>query len=153
MTKVSGPILTRLPDFDFKDLKTAQTLRSDSFLNSSSNGLFVHFWGTWCAPCAVEFPQLLKFAGSLEGSSVKFLLIAINDQKSDLEKFLKKYGTLPSNISIGMDDGGSMDLFGTSKVPETYLFDSGKNLVNKFIGPQNWEDVHFLERTKKDLKI
>ncbi len=152
-TKTQAPILTTLPRFGFMELNSAKEEFSHYIFKDPYKGIFVHFWGTWCSPCEAEFPELIKFAKLTENDSVKFLLIAINDKSKDLEKFLKKFQPLPSNIVIGLDDGKSMDLFGTSKVPETYLFDNQKNFVTKFIGPQNWEAPQFIDQTKNYLKL
>ena len=56
---------------------------------------------------------------------------------------------MPENVKVVHDqEGKSMPIFGTVKVPETYLFDpKGKNL-NKFVGPQDWGHPNYLSRIK-----
>lgn len=152
--KVEAPLISRLPNVKFKDLKTGKDSSSFMILNEGHKGLFVHFWGTWCAPCEVELPEFINFARTLEKDGVLVLLIAVNDQEPNLRKFFKKFPNLPSNIVIALDeDGDSMDHFGTSKVPETFLFDGSKNFITRFIGPQNWETSNFYTQTKTNLKI
>jgi cytochrome c biogenesis protein CcmG, thiol:disulfide interchange protein DsbE len=152
--RVEAPLITTLPNVKFKDLKSGKNLSSLSILKEGSKGLFVHFWGTWCSPCEVELPEFINFARTLEKDGVQFLLIAVNDSEPNLSKFLKKFKQLPSNIVIGLDvDGDSLDYFGTSKVPETFLFDGSKTFITKFIGPQNWESSQFYIQTKTSLKI
>ena len=153
--KVEATLITRLPNIKVKNLSTKADLNTFDLLKESGNkGLFVHFWATWCAPCATELPEFIKFARSLEKDNVKFLLVAVNDKESDLLKFLKRFNQIPSNVILSTDvSGSSMDYFGTSKVPETFLFDGSKNFVNKFIGPQNWQSPQFYTQTKLSLKF
>lgn len=152
--KVEAPLITTLPNINFKNLTNTAETSSFSLLKGDNKGLFVHFWGTWCAPCEAELPEFINFARALELDSVKFLLLAVNDKESDLKKYLKKFNQLPSNVVVALDvDGDSLDFFGTSKVPETFLFDGSKNFITKFIGPQNWNSPGLLGQTKAGLKL
>ena len=143
-----APVLKELPDFKLTNFYTKEEISKETF--KDSNGFFLHFWGTWCAPCEAEFPEFLKFAKKFESDNVQFILLAVNDDNGKIRKFLKRFGELPSNVIISHDKSGdSMNLFGTVKVPETYLFDkAGKNL-KKFIGPQSWEMEAFAPRVKR----
>jgi cytochrome c biogenesis protein CcmG, thiol:disulfide interchange protein DsbE len=152
--RIEAPLITALPNVKFKDLSSGKESSSFMILKEGHKGLYVHFWGTWCAPCEVELPEFINFARTLEKDGVQFLLIAVNDQEPNLKKFLKKFNQIPSNIVFALDeDGDSLDFFGTSKVPETFLFDASKNFITKFIGPQNWESAQFYSQAKTSLKI
>ena len=37
------------------------------------------------------------------------------------------------------------DAFGTTRVPETYVFSSDKTLLRKFMGPQEWNNPMFFQ--------
>ncbi|OUR93742.1 hypothetical protein A9Q84_19970 [Halobacteriovorax marinus] len=144
----SEPILKMMPDFSLDEFKTKEPL-TKAFFNGA-NATFVHFWGTWCAPCEAEFPEFIKFAAKFEKENVKFLLLAVNDDDKKIKKFLKRFGKLPSNIVVAHDkSGASMGLFGTVRVPETYLFDSNFINLKKFAGPQAWEMKSFFPRVKR----
>ena len=145
----TDPILKTMPDFQVSLLDQDAMLSGMDWLTRSPAGGFVHFWGTWCAPCEAEFPAFLKFAKKFEEQKVQFLLIAVNDQRKDVLKFLKRFPDISSNVKIVIDENGSvMPNFGTVKVPETYLFAAnGKNL-NKFIGPQEWQLNSYVTRSQ-----
>lgn len=149
----TDPILKTLPDFSVSHLDQDVMIDAKSWLANSTKGGFVHFWGTWCAPCEAEFPAFLKFAESFESDGVNFLLIAVNDQRKDVLKFLKRFKDIPKNVQIVLDETGeSLASFGTVKVPETYLFDSEGNTLNKFIGPQEWALSSYVTRSKALLE-
>jgi cytochrome c biogenesis protein CcmG/thiol:disulfide interchange protein DsbE len=130
-------VLKQLPNFDSVEASTGKSVNSKEFLKGSS-GVFVHIWGTWCAPCEKEMPEFLKYAESVKKMGIKFLLVAVNDESKKIQKFMSRF-VIPSNVTIVLDkDNTAMDLFGTLKVPESFLFDSNGKHINKFIGPQEW---------------
>jgi thiol-disulfide isomerase/thioredoxin len=141
-TLVQTSILKDLPSIDLYDLKGTQ-VNLNSFKNANS-GFYVHIWGTWCGPCETEFGVLLNFSERLRNQNVKFLLIAVNDEEVKIMKFLKRYKSIPENAIILIDKNNQvMDKFGTFKVPETFLFSSQGQVLNKYVGPQEWmQDIY-----------
>jgi len=51
---------------------------------------WVNLWATWCQPCLREIPLLLKWQGELrkDGEDVDVLLLSIDDDGQELDKFL-----------------------------------------------------------------
>ena len=137
--------LKKLPDFN------SITSAGDRFVNSidflkNSKGVFVHIWGTWCGPCEKEMPEFLKYAVSVKGKGVKFLLVAVNDEPLKIKKFMNRF-QIPDNVTVVIDqDNKVMDLFGTLKVPETFFFDFSGKHINKFVGPQEWAQESYQTR-------
>jgi hypothetical protein len=92
-------------------------------------------------------PAFLSFAEKAKGKGVKFYLVAVGDDVNNVRKFLKKFPVIPENVVIALDlDNSIMDLFGTLKVPETFLFNSAGKHVNKFVGPQEWSQESYFSR-------
>ena len=144
--------LKRLPDFISTDVSTGGKVKSSEFLKGAS-GVFVHIWGTWCGPCEKEMPEFLAYAKSVQGKGVKFYLIAVNDEEVKIKKFIGRF-VVPTNVQILIDkENAVMDLFGTLKVPETFLFDSAGKHINKFIGPQDWGQSSYKDRLDFWLNI
>lgn len=137
--------LKKLPDFNSLEIPSNRIVNSYEFLKESS-GLFIHIWGTWCAPCEKEMPEFIKYAQSVEGRGIHFVLVAVNDDVIKVKKFMARYA-LPKNIKLVLDNENKvMDLFGTLKVPETFLFNATGKHVNKFIGPQEWGEESYQTR-------
>ena len=129
-------VIKNMPTFEVYDLD-GKNVSSSQLLSKS--GFYVHIWGTWCGPCESEFGLLLDFAATLENKNIKFYLIAVNDEKNKILKFISKYKKIPGNVIILIDQNNQvMDKFGTFKVPETFLFDSNGLGRNKYVGPQDW---------------
>lgn len=134
----SSFVLKELPAFNVKDVSSGEELSSNAFA-ANSRALFVHIWGTWCAPCEKEMPEFLAYAAKVESEGLKFLLVAVNDEEPKIKKFLTRFPNIPKNVTFAIDTQNVvMDLLGTLKVPETFLFASNGRTINKFIGPQDW---------------
>ena len=137
--------LKRLPNFNSFDVNSGKIINSEEFLRGAT-GVFVHIWGTWCGPCEREMPQFLAYARTVQSKGVKFLLVAVNDEEVKIKKFMERF-SIPSNVIIVIDKENTiMDLFGTLKVPESFLFDSTGKHINKFIGPQEWSQSSYVDR-------
>jgi cytochrome c biogenesis protein CcmG/thiol:disulfide interchange protein DsbE len=141
LSVVPEAILSKLPQGVFETLDGATFDPSKLYdSDQKTNLLVVHFWGTWCAPCEAELPDLMSFIKKYEGrSDVKFLLVAVNDEKQKILKHLKKLSIPTSSIHWLIDNRNiHRDTYGTTRVPETYVFSSDKATLRKYMGPQEW---------------
>ena len=142
----SAPVLKVLPDFNVTNVENNDVIKSNDFL-AGSTGVFVHIWGTWCAPCEKEMPEFLSYAGKVQDMGVKFLLVAVNDEEAKIKKFLTRFPNIPKNVTFAIDkENKVMDQLGTLKVPETFLFSKTGKHINKFIGPQDWLSESYVTR-------
>lgn len=145
-SEAGAPVLKSLPEFNVINVVDKSVIKSNGFL-VGSRGVFVHIWGTWCAPCEKEMPEFLSYAAKVEGQGLKFLLVAVNDEEAKISKFLKRFPNIPKNVTFAIDrDNRVMDQLGTLKVPETFLFASSGKHINKFIGPQDWMTESYTTR-------
>lgn len=140
----TGTIISKLPSkVLWKNLKASDDFELEKFIGLGSK-LVIHFWATWCGPCEAEFPELVKLAKTVaefgsNGDKVKFILVAVNDEKSKVLKFLSKF-ELSNNIILVTDDIDEYKRFGTYKLPETFLFNSDGKVIKKFSGQQVWTE-------------
>jgi thiol-disulfide isomerase/thioredoxin len=138
-------VLKTLPDFNVVDIVSGSMVNSYEFVKGT-NGIFVHIWGTWCGPCEKEMPEFLKYAELVSGKGLKFLLVAVNDEEIKVKKFFGRF-TIPKNVTVVLDkENKVMDMLGTLKVPETFLFDRNGKHINKFVGPQEWLQESYQSR-------
>lgn len=149
-------VLARLPSAEFTTLE-GKPFNLDEFYQNEKPGLvIVHYWGTWCAPCEAELPELMNFIKRFEAQSeVKFLLVAVNDEALKVTKHLKSL-PIPSKASIHwlLDNKNVYrDQFGTTRVPETFVFSSDKTTLRKFIGPQEWNKTMFFQTFDELLQM
>jgi cytochrome c biogenesis protein CcmG/thiol:disulfide interchange protein DsbE len=89
----------------------------------------LNFFASWCAPCRIEHPQLLRLAR--EG--VNLLGIAYKDRPADARRFLAELGD-PFRL-IGQDVSGRTAIeWGVYGVPETYFIDAQGVVRWRFAG-------------------
>lgn len=147
-------VLSKLPDASFETLESKSINLQQFFESEKPDLVVVHFWGTWCAPCEAELPELLTFIKRFENSpKVKFLLVAVND---DIIKIKKHLNTLsaPSGIIWLLDNKDVYrTAFGSTRVPETFVFSSDKNTLRKYVGPQEWNKPLYFQTFDEFIQI
>jgi thiol-disulfide isomerase/thioredoxin len=64
--------------------------------------LLINFWATWCGPCRVEFPELVKIDADYRRQGLNFVVVSIDNlgaMDSMVADFLKSYAsTMPSYL-------------------------------------------------------
>jgi cytochrome c biogenesis protein CcmG/thiol:disulfide interchange protein DsbE len=149
-------ILSKLPASEFTTLEGTPFSVDRLYMNETVDLLMVHYWGTWCAPCEAELPDLLTLIKRFEGQpNVKFLLVAANDEAIKIQKYIKTL-SIPTKASIyWLLDNNNVhrEAYGTTRVPETYVFSSDKTTLRKFIGPQEWNKPMFFQTFDELLQI
>jgi thiol-disulfide isomerase/thioredoxin len=149
-------VLAKLPPTEFTTLENRPFSVDELYANEKVDLLVVHYWGTWCGPCEAELPELLALIKRFEGQpNVKFLLVAANDEILKIKKHLKTLA-IPSKASLyWLLDNKNVhrDAYGTTRVPETYVFSSDKTTLRKFVGPQEWNKALFFQTFDEFLQI
>ena len=128
----------KAPDFTVTMLD-GSTVHLNDF---AGKPLVIHFWATWCGPCRKELPVLDKMFLSYQPKGVQFLLIAVNDQRETVVKYLKQGGF---HFTSALDPRGtSLREYKSRYVPTTVLVDDAGNIAEKQIGSANerkWAEI------------
>jgi cytochrome c biogenesis protein CcmG/thiol:disulfide interchange protein DsbE len=115
---------------------TEESLFNNEILNIrqiSDNDLFVvNIFASWCAPCKVEHPFLMK----LKNKNISIIGINYKDTKDNAKKFLRKFKNPYQEVLLDYKGELSINL-GAYGVPETYLIDKNFKIIDKQIGPIN----------------
>lgn len=120
-----------------------------SLSNFGGKLLVLNFWATWCLPCVQEVPSLLEFAERMKAKGVVVLGVSVDKNEQTYKSFLKRAGV--SFVTTRDPEGNLSSSYGTFKYPETYVIDQQGNVLEKFIGPENWADPKVLQRIEKHL--
>jgi cytochrome c biogenesis protein CcmG/thiol:disulfide interchange protein DsbE len=96
----------------------------------------LNIFASWCAPCAIESPQLLE----LKRRGIPIDAVAIRDRPEDVAAFLARYGD--PFARIGSDPTTQIQFaLGSSGVPETFVIDGAGIIRHQHIGYIGPEDV------------
>jgi peroxiredoxin len=114
------------PDFALKDLAGREHKLSDY----RGKKVMVVFWATWCPPCKMEVPDLVKLRNDL--AEDKLAMLAISAEKADL---LARFVEQKINYTVLLDTGnmptpfGFMRIYQTIGVPCSFFIDSEGKII------------------------
>lgn len=97
----------------------------------------VNVFASWCAPCAVEHPVLMRLARD-EGIPIHG--INQRDEPADALAFLRRLGNPYTRIGVDRDARASIE-WGVYGVPETYVVDHEGHIRFRHVGPLTGRDV------------
>lgn len=82
----------------------------------------MHFWASWCAPCIGEVPELIQYAK--KNPKVKFIIVSLDYNTKDIEKFLKSFPEFNSKNYIKLWDNNKeiSNLFLVDRLPMSIIF-------------------------------
>jgi len=125
-----------IPIFKAKDFNSNTYTTSEKVFEQNSYYI-VNIWASWCIPCRKEHSLLMELS---KNQSVKLIGLNYRDNLKNAKKFINELGNPYSQILI--DNNGTLSVeFGAYGVPETYLIDKNKKIIEKFVGPINHEIV------------
>ncbi len=96
----------------------------------------LNFWATWCQPCKIEHPHLIKAAQDYSKRGVTFYGVLYSDEPDNAARFLKREGQ-PFPVLYDPAQRVAID-YGVTGVPETFVIDRDGRIVHKFNGPLSY---------------
>ncbi|WP_312220128.1 DsbE family thiol:disulfide interchange protein [Brevundimonas sp.] len=105
---------------DLLDLKTAGV----------GKPMIVNVFASWCAPCRLEHPQLIK----LKEQGVAVVGVAYKDDPVATDAFLQELGDPYRLVLVDREGRAGLNL-GVSGVPESFAVDAFGTIVAKSSGP------------------
>jgi cytochrome c biogenesis protein CcmG, thiol:disulfide interchange protein DsbE len=122
------------PAFDIPGLNQTPPL---TLAGLKGHVVVVNFFASWCVPCRIEHPLLLRLA---QQDHLPLYGIAYKDKPADANRLLTTFGD--PYRQIGLDQEGRVGLdFGVYGVPETYVIDANGIIRKRFVGPLTSEAV------------
>ena len=128
-----------LPDFDLPPIEDRTAGLSTEDITGAGKVAFVNVFASWCVPCAIEHPQLMKIA---EEEDILMAGINWKEKPGDGAAWLKRLGDPYDHIGDDADGRVAID-FGVTGAPETFIVDKNGRIRYKQVGPiteQIWED-------------
>jgi cytochrome c biogenesis protein CcmG/thiol:disulfide interchange protein DsbE len=118
-----------IPDFALPPLDEDRPALSDATIKGRV--ALVNVFASWCVPCKVEHPILMRLA---EEKRVPIYGINYKDRGADARKWLGELGN--PYAAIGHDESGRVGIdWGVYGVPETFVIDRDGRIRFKHVGP------------------
>ena len=105
----------------------------------------INFWASWCAPCKVEHPILMRLSKS---KKLKILGVNFKDKDKQAKKFLSDLGNPYDFLAKDINGKQSVSL-GIYGIPESILIDNELLIMQKFVGPLSLDDYNKIEELIK----
>jgi cytochrome c biogenesis protein CcmG, thiol:disulfide interchange protein DsbE len=107
--------------------------------------VILNFWATWCVPCIEEVPSLVALQHRLPQVTV----VAIGQDEDDgvYRQFLAAHQV--DFLTVRDPSARVPRLYGTLKIPETYVIDGKGVLRRKFVSAQTWTSPEIIDYLSK----
>ena len=103
-----------------------------------NNYTLINFWASWCAPCRVEHPILMKLS---QTKNLVILGVNFKDKESQAKTFLSELGN-PYDLLAKDKNGKNSVKFGIYGIPESILINKELVIIQKFVGPLSVNDYN-----------
>jgi peroxiredoxin len=134
----------RAPDFTLPRVGSPDPVH---FAALRGRVVLVNFWATWCKPCEQEMPAMQRLYDALRGSGFELLAISVDDAPGPVEGFRSRLGL---RFPILLDaDQRVAHAYQTFRFPETLLVDADGEIVERYVGPKEWDAEAYVERIRR----
>jgi len=137
------------PEFELSRLSDTEGEPASKIALSSLAGrvVLVNFWATWCEPCEREMPAMERLYQALAGEQFELIAVAIDDKEAQVQAFQDRYQL---SFPIVLDPSQSVyGAYQTMGVPESLLIDREGRIVERYVGPREWDAVEYVERIRE----
>ncbi|MEL6373588.1 MAG: DsbE family thiol:disulfide interchange protein [Pseudomonadota bacterium] len=91
----------------------------------------VNFWASWCGPCVVEHPLLVRLKRE---TGVRLLGVNYKDKPSNARRFLARLKNPYDRVGVDPQGRGAVE-WGVYGMPETFVLNGRGEIVYKHVGP------------------
>tara|TARA_B100000609_G_C17084002_1_gene365644 strand:+ start:131 stop:646 length:516 start_codon:yes stop_codon:yes gene_type:complete len=121
----------KLISFDETKFYTRDDIKKNNFT-------LINFWASWCAPCKIEHPILIKLS---QKKNLMILGINFKDKESQAKTFLSELGN-PYDLLTKDKKGKQSVRFGVYGIPESILINKDLMIIQKFVGPLSVDEYN-----------
>ncbi|HEY2287661.1 MAG TPA: TlpA disulfide reductase family protein [Streptosporangiaceae bacterium] len=106
----------------------------------------INFWGSWCAPCRAEAPDLSALATHYAGHGVRFLGVDIRDDPVGADAFTKDFNVTYPSLN-DPSDALALAFRGTvppAAIPTTLVIDRRGRIAARILGSVSYDSLRTL---------
>jgi len=106
--------------------------------------VLVNFWATWCEPCQREMPAMERLYQAKHGEGFELLALSVGEAHEPVRAFRERLGlTFPILLD---SEKATSAAYQTYRFPESYLVDREGVVVERYVGPRQWDHEAYRER-------
>ena len=112
--------------------------------DSRGKVVLLNFWATWCKPCEDEMPSMERLYRRVGRERFELLAISVDESRDLVAAFRERYRlTFPILLDPHKDVA---DAYQTYRFPESFLIDAEGRVVERYIGPRDWDSPEYAGR-------
>lgn len=101
--------------------------------------VILNFWATWCAPCIAEMPSLQTLYRKFEDDDFEIVAVSLDKEGAPVVKQFAERHRL--TFAMVVDPRGTTEeSYRLMGVPETYVIDKDGIIIERVLGPRDWND-------------
>ncbi len=113
--------------------------------------VLVNFWATWCEPCESEMPAMERLHAALPRGEFELLAVSIDESEEAVQRFQDEYRL---SFPILLDPSSDVyDAYQTMGVPESLLVDRSGRIVERYVGPREWDAPEYQARIREVIGV
>jgi len=104
--------------------------------NYSGKVLLVNLWATWCGPCRMEIPELVKLHREFQSRGVEMIGLSTEDPEASAESvsdFIREYN-VDYQIGWATREVAQTLMQGRGSIPQSFVIARDGRIVRRFIG-------------------
>lgn len=121
-----------LPSFGGVNVINGDSVHTDDYLGKY---LYIDVWGSWCAGCVIDLPNLVNTYAELDKSEIEVLGVAY-DVPQNLQGAIDKYGITYANI-LSSSSNGITSLLNIKSYPSTILINPEGKVIARGLRGEN----------------
>jgi peroxiredoxin len=111
--------------------------------------VLLNFWASWCKPCEDEMPAMERLYQQLGGQGLALLAVSVDDEAAPVAAFRDRLG-LSFPILLDADKSVAHE-YQTFRFPETFLVGPDGVVIERYIGPKEWDAQAYADRIRRLL--
>ncbi len=135
-TRVSNSNLPLLPALVRDTELKAASGDPIKLANYSGKVIFVNLWATWCGPCRMETPELVKLHKEYQDRGVEFVGLSTEDPIASAQKvqeFVQQY-QVDYHIGWATPDVALTLMQGQTNIPQSFIITRDGRIQKRLVG-------------------
>jgi len=131
-----GPALVSLPRLVLDAENKAASGGPIKLSNYSGKVLLVNLWATWCGPCRMETPELVKLHKEFQSRGVEMVGLSTEDPEASAESVAEFVREFHVNYQVGWAtrEVAQTLMQGRTSIPQSFVIARDGHIVRRFIG-------------------
>lgn len=115
------------PDFTLNEI----TGKPVTLASYRGKVVLLEFWATWCPPCQMATPDLIKLYEKYNSRGFELLAVSIDESLESVKAFAAENKI---NYRVLFDDKGVNDIYRVRSIPVSFLIDKRGTIISKHNG-------------------